>query len=132
MKGSVYFQFQLWVCGDLIVSSLFRYDQYRHVQPPRQLPRDWDDIRVRHKYYTDRGYFGHDMTLEELSRWEAWWHRYQLWRRGYEHAWVKTHGPHVPVEYPDWTNYRSTNNRGEVVQPSSMSSSIRSRLGWRR
>ncbi|XP_046651649.1 serine/arginine repetitive matrix protein 2-like [Daphnia pulicaria] len=109
-----------------------RYDQYRHVQPPRQLPRDWDDIRVRHKYYTDRGYFGHDMTLEELSRWEAWWHRYQLWRRGYEHAWVKTHGPHVPVEYPDWTNYRSTNNRGEVVQPSSMSSSIRSRLGWRR
>lgn len=109
-----------------------RYDQYRHVQPPRQLPRDWDDIRVRHKYYTDRGYFGHDMTLEELSRWEAWWHRYQLWRRGYEHAWVKTHGPHVPIEYPDWTNYRSTNSRREVVQPVSTSSSIRSRLGWRR
>ncbi|XP_057374475.1 serine/arginine repetitive matrix protein 2-like isoform X2 [Daphnia carinata] len=109
-----------------------RYDQYRHVQPPRQLPRDWDDIRVRHKYYTDRGYFGHDMTLEELSRWEAWWHRYQLWRRGYEHAWVKTHGPHVPIEYPDWTNYRSTNSRREVAQPVSTSSSIRSRLGWRR
>lgn len=111
---------------------LNRYDQYRHVQPPRQLPRDWDDIRVRHKYYTDRGYFGHDMTLEELSRWEAWWHRYQLWRRGYEHAWVKTHGPHVPIEYPDWTNYRSTNSRREVAQPVSTSSSIRSRLGWRR
>ncbi|KAI9556311.1 hypothetical protein GHT06_018885 [Daphnia sinensis] len=109
-----------------------RYDQYRHVQPPRQLPRDWDDIRVRHKYYTDRGYFGHDMTLEELSRWEAWWHRYQLWRRGYEHAWVKTHGPHVPIEYPDWTNYRSTNSRREVAPPVSTSSSIRSRLGWRR
>lgn len=72
------------------------------------------------------------MTLEELSRWEAWWHRYQQWRRGYEHAWVKTHGPHVPVEYPDWTHYRSTNNRGEAAQLGPINSSIRSRLGWRR
>ena len=66
------------------------------------------------------------MSLKELSRWESWWHRYQQWRHGYERAWVATHGSQVPVEYPDWTNYRSTNRESVPT------GSIRSRLGWRR
>ena len=123
-----------------IFANIFRYDQYRHVQPPRHLPRDWDDIRVRHKYYTERGYFARDMTLDELSRWEDWWHRYQQWRRGYERAWVAAHGPHVPVEYPDWTNYRSAHHRespaaaaaAAAVVAAAAAGSIRNRLGWRR
>lgn len=125
-----------------VICFHFRYEDYQHVQPPRQLPRDWDDINVRHKYYTERGFFGRDMTLEDLSRWEEWWHRYQSWRRGYESAWIKMHGPNVPVEYP--VEYQSTGHLSSRDQshyrhhspPSTTQAapapSIRSRLGWRR
>lgn len=40
------------------------------------------------------------MTLDELMRWEEWWERYLEWRAGYKRAWIETHGPHVPVEFP--------------------------------
>lgn len=139
-------------------NRLFRYHKYRQIRPPRRRPRDWDDIRVRHKYYTDKGYFGHDMTLEELMRWEEWWMRYLEWRNGYKQAWIETHGPHVPVEFPEGTVQDQFHPHSPVPPPGhhepvggmmhhhhqvhpvlplgtgpmTSTSNVRSRLGWRR
>ena len=59
------------------------------------------------------------MTLEELMRWEEWWESYLEWRLGYKQAWIETHGPHVPVEYPDGTVQESDHfhNHLPVVSP---------------
>ena len=47
----------------------------------------WDDVRVRYKYYKDRGYL-RDLTLDDYMKWEEWWYKYQEWleaERYYEH-----------------------------------------------
>lgn len=47
----------------------------------------WDDVRVRYKYYKERGYL-RDLTLDDYIKWEEWWYKYQEWleaERYYEH-----------------------------------------------
>lgn len=38
----------------------------------------WDDVRVRYKYYKERGYLG-NLTLDDYIEWEEWWYKYQEW-----------------------------------------------------
>ncbi|XP_063234081.1 serine/arginine repetitive matrix protein 2 isoform X2 [Bacillus rossius redtenbacheri] len=52
----------------------------------------WDDVRVRYKYYKDRGYL-RDLSLDDYVKWEEWWYKYQDWleaERYYEH-WAALH-----------------------------------------
>ncbi|XP_047098772.1 serine/arginine repetitive matrix protein 1-like isoform X1 [Schistocerca piceifrons] len=47
----------------------------------------WDDVRVRYKYYKERGYL-RDLSLDDYIKWEEWWYKYQEWleaERYYEH-----------------------------------------------
>ncbi|XP_066991191.1 serine/arginine repetitive matrix protein 2 [Anabrus simplex] len=61
---------------------------YPESQHPAPIGLDaWDDVRVRYKYYKDRGYL-RDLTLDDYMKWEEWWYKYQEWleaERYYEH-----------------------------------------------
>nr|CAD7443036.1 unnamed protein product [Timema bartmani] len=62
------------------------YPETLHTGAPVGLEA-WDDVRVRYKYYKDRGYL-RDLSLDDYMKWEEWWYKYQDWletERYYEH-----------------------------------------------
>ena len=68
-----------------------RYGDFRNFDPhrdlPRELPRNWEDVNVRYRYYKESGYFGdRNITMEDYLKWEEWWYRYKDWLEKYGDA----------------------------------------------